>query len=139
MKFGEKVRELRKKAGMTQEELAKKAGIGLRTLKAYENGERYPKKREVYGILADILGVKQSYLLAEDEEFITTAAERYGASGQKDALEVLRQAAAVFAGGEVSEEDKLAFMHEIQALYLESKEIAKEKFTPRKYKDSKES
>ena len=139
MKFGEKVRELRKKAGMTQEELAKKAGIGLRTLKAYENGERYPKKREVYDILADILGVKKSYLLAEDEEFIATATERYGASGQKDALDVLRQAAAVFAGGEVSEEDKLAFMHEIQALYLESKEIAKEKFTPRKYKASKES
>ena len=38
MKFGEKVRELRKKCGMTQAELAKKAGLGLKTITNYEGG-----------------------------------------------------------------------------------------------------
>ena len=46
----------------------------------------------------------------------------------------LGQAAAVFAGGELSDEDRLAFMTEIQQLYLESKDIAAKKFTPKKYR-----
>jgi hypothetical protein len=46
----------------------------------------------------------------------------------------LSQAAAVFAGGELSDEDRLAFMTEIQELYLESKDIAAKKFTPKKYR-----
>ena len=51
---------------------------------------------------------------------------------------MLTQAAAVFAGGELSDEDRLTFMTEIQQLYLESKDIAAKKFTPKKYrKDEK--
>jgi len=46
----------------------------------------------------------------------------------------LEQAAALFAGGELSETDQLAFLHNMQALFLESKQIAKEKFTPNKYR-----
>lgn len=37
---------------------------------------------------------------------------------------VLTKAAAVFAGGELSDDDRLAFMTEIQQLYLEFKDIA---------------
>jgi hypothetical protein len=46
----------------------------------------------------------------------------------------LKQAAALFAGGELSETDQLAFLHNMQALFLESKEIARQKFTPNKYR-----
>ena len=42
----------------------------------------------------------------------------------------------MFAGGELSDEDKTAFMDEIQSLYLDSKKRAK-KFTPKKYLDAK--
>ena len=38
----------------------------------------------------------------------------------------------MFAGGELSDDDKTAFMDEIQMLYLDSKKRAK-KFTPKKY------
>ena len=38
----------------------------------------------------------------------------------------------MFAGGELTDEDKLAFMHEIQSLYFDSKDRAK-KFTPKKF------
>ena len=38
----------------------------------------------------------------------------------------------MFAGGELSDEDKTSFMDEIQLLYLDSKMRAK-KFTPKKY------
>ena len=62
MKFGEKVRELRKKCGMTQAELAKKAGLGLKTITNYESGSTYPQNREVYATLAEILGCEADYL-----------------------------------------------------------------------------
>ena len=38
----------------------------------------------------------------------------------------------MFAGGELSDEDKTALMDEIQMLYLDSKMRAK-KYTPKKY------
>lgn len=137
MRFAEKIKEARQAKNMTQAELASEAGISLRTITNYENGSRYPKKREIYGKLASILGVEVNYLLTEDEEFITEASERYGIKGEQDAKAVLTQAAAAFAGGELSDEDKLAFMTEIQQLYLESKDIAAKKFTPKKYRKEK--
>lgn len=40
---GEKIRSVRQKANLTQEELARKAGIATITLRQYENGKRQPK------------------------------------------------------------------------------------------------
>ena len=134
MKFGEKVREERTKKGLTQPELGKLVGVTKRTIIGWESGERYPQKRELYDKLASVFGVPSNYLASEDEEFITAASEQYGIKGERDAKAVLAQAAAVFAGGELSDEDRLTFMTEIQQLYLESKDIAAKKFTPKKYR-----
>ena len=73
-----------------------------------------------------------NYLRTEDEEFITDVAQKYGTNGAKQAEAILEQTAALFAGGALSEDDQLAFLHEIQGLYLESKEKAK-RFTPKKF------
>lgn len=134
MKFGDKVRELRTKKELTQAELGKLAGVTKRTIAGWENDGRYPQRRDLYDTLAKVLEVPACYLASEEEEFITDAAERYGVKGERDAKSVLTQAAAVFAGGELSDEDRLAFMTEIQQLYLESKDIASKKFTPKKYR-----
>ena len=48
MKFCEKVKEARTKAGLKQDEFAKAIGVSLRTVSNYEAGTRYPKKRETY-------------------------------------------------------------------------------------------
>jgi len=133
MKFGDKVKDLRTQKKMTQAELAKVVGISPRTIFAYENEENYPRRREIYKNLAEFFGVELNYLLTEDEEFITEVTEQYGSKGQKQAMELLEQASALFAGGDLSEDDQLAFVHEIQQLYLDSKERAK-KFTPKKYR-----
>lgn len=134
MKFGDKVRELRTKKDITQEELGKRVGVTKRTVAGWENDGRYPQKRDLYDALAKVFDVPTSYLASEEEEFITGAAERFGVKGERDAKAVLTQAAAVFAGGDLSDEDRLAFMTEIQQLYLESKDIASKKFTPKKYR-----
>ena len=71
MTFGEKLRRARKEKGLTQAELANQAGLGLRTIIAYEKGETYPQKRSTYQTLADILGVQADDL--HNEETATPA------------------------------------------------------------------
>lgn len=62
MKYVNNLKDLRKKAGLTQDELAKKIGISKRTLAYWENGESNikPKKAE---LLADYFNVQVPYLL----------------------------------------------------------------------------
>ena len=137
MQFGGKLCAQRGKRGLTQEELGKALGISIRTVKNYENGNSHPKDRGVYFKLAEFFGVDVNYFLTEDEEFLTKAAELHGKKGREQAQALLDQAAVLFAGGELSDADQLAFVHNMQALYLESKGMAKAKFTPKKYRKAK--
>jgi transcriptional regulator with XRE-family HTH domain len=135
MKFGEKLREQRKARNLTQVELAETLGIARRTLISYETGTRYPHDRSVYSKFADFFSIDVNYFLTEDEEFLTEAAERFGRRGAAQAKSILEQTAAMFAGGELSDKDKAAFERDMKKLFLDSKERAREKFTPKKYKD----
>ncbi|MGI6019904.1 MAG: helix-turn-helix domain-containing protein [Lachnospiraceae bacterium] len=132
MTFGEKVKILRKTKNMSQKMLASEIGVSLRTVVGWEKEGRYPKQHEIYGRLADVLGCGISYLMTSNESFVTESAEMFGARGEKQAQQILEQTAALFAGGGLSDEDKTAFMDEIQMLYLDSKKRAG-KFTPKKY------
>lgn len=132
MTFGEKIKNLRKSKNLNQTQLANAIGVSLRTIRGWEIEGRYPKQHELYQKLADILGCDVSYLMTEDVSFVTEATEQYGSRGAKQAQQILEQAAAMFAGGELSDDDKTAFMDEIQMLYLDSKKRAK-KFTPKRY------
>lgn len=130
MKFCEKVKTLREKAGLTQKELALKIGVSLRTVTNYETGDRYPKKRELYKTIAEVLSCPVNYLLSEEEEFISAASESFGVKGEMDAKRILFEAKALFAGGEIPEEDARAFIDELERLYFDSKERAK-RFAPK--------
>ena len=132
MTFGEKIKNLRKSKHMNQTQLANAIGVSLRTIRGWEIEGRYPTQHDLYQKLADTLGCDVSYLMTEEESFITEASEQSGSRGAKQAQQIIEQAAAMFAGGELSDEDKTAFMDEIQMLYLDSKKRAK-KFTPKKY------
>ncbi len=54
--FGEKLRELRVAAGMTQEALARAAGLSLGNVRNYEQGLREPRWQNLFQ-LAAALGV----------------------------------------------------------------------------------
>lgn len=101
MKFCEKLKEARTRAGLKQEELAKALGVSLRTITNYESGERYPKKREIYYKLAELFHTEENYFLNEDEDFLLTAAEKYGSKGAKQARELMEEVSGLFAGGNV--------------------------------------
>ena len=123
MKFGEKLRKYRTEKGMTQSELAQKTGLKLNTISNYELGKTYPQNREVYTILADILGVNADYLHNENDDFITEATAKYGTRGAKQAKELVEEVTGLFAGGEMAEEDMDVMMKAIQDAYW----IAKKK------------
>jgi len=133
MKFGDKVKEKRLQRALTQDDLAKALGITKRTLCHYEAGHMHPRNRDIYRKLADVFGLDINYFLTEDEEFLTQVAEKYGRKGLSQAESILQQTSALFAGGGLSEKDQLAFIQEIQRLYLDSKKRSREKFTPKKH------
>lgn len=133
MKFGEKLRKLRKEKGLTQAEVAKAVGIGRRSYVAYEQDGRYPRNRDTYGKLAEVLDCDVNYLYTEDEEFIERAAESYGSRGKRQAIQLVAELSGLFAGGELSEEDMDAVMIAMQKVYFDCKQDNK-KYTPRKYR-----
>lgn len=91
MKFCEKVKEARTKAGLKQDEFAKAIGVSLRTISNYEAGTRYPKKRETYYKMAEVLKVDVNYLLTDDEEFLLNAESKYGRNGARQAKELMAE------------------------------------------------
>lgn len=62
MTMGERIKVARKKAGLTQEKLAKKCGIATITIGQYERNKREPNIETIFN-LAEKLNVSASYLL----------------------------------------------------------------------------
>ena len=138
MNFGEKLKDLRTQKEWSQEELAKQMGVTRRTIGGYEAGTTYPRTRDMYAKLAELLETDVNYLITENEEFMTEVGSFYGRRGQAQASEILCQTRELFAGGSLSEEDQKAFAIEMQRIFMDSKKVAREKFTPKKYRKNAE-
>lgn len=138
MKFGEKLKKLRLEKNVSQEEAAKAAGVSRRTYISYEQEGRYPRNRQVYAALAEFFGINPNYLLTEDEEFVSAAADQYGTRGKRQAEQLVAELSGMFAGGELSESDKDAVMIALQKAYFDCKKDNK-KYTPKKYRKESES
>ena len=78
MSVGEKIRIARKKAGLTQEALAKKAGVATITIRQYELGKRQPRLEQL-DLIADALEVLPRYFLESkgDMNLYQNAADGY--------------------------------------------------------------
>ena len=70
MKFGEKLKLLRKGKNVSQIQVAKDLGISRRTYISYELDGRYPRNRDLYYKIADYFGVDVNYLLSENEDYL---------------------------------------------------------------------
>lgn len=66
MKFGEKLKELRQKRKLTQDEVATSIGVSRRAYIAYEQDNVRPRKQETYDKLAKTLGCDVNYLRIDD-------------------------------------------------------------------------
>ncbi len=133
MKFGEKVRKLRQEKGLTQRELAKQAGLGLKTITNYESGSTYPKSRRVYETLAGILDCEVEYLNGEGGDFVALTQAEFGYRGKKEAQKLMEELTGLFAGGEMAEEDMDELMYAVQEAYVLAKRKNK-KYAPKRYR-----
>ena len=123
MKFGEKLKKLRAEKGLTQQDVSEAIGVSRRTYVSYEQEGRYPRKREIYVKLADAFKCDVNYLMTEDEEFVTSSGEKYGNRGKRQAEELVAEISGMFAGGDISEEDKDAVFLALQRAYVLAKEV----------------
>ncbi|MFR1517324.1 MAG: helix-turn-helix domain-containing protein [Clostridia bacterium] len=141
MTFGEKIKRLRLAQNLSQINLAAKTGISERSIYTYEQMGIMPRSGNVRKI-AEALNVSVSYLLDEEETdprknidhdiFIANAKNEYGYKGAREATDILSRASALFAGGELDDAAKDLFFQSIMEVYLESKEEARAKFTPKR-------
>ena len=67
MQMGERIRQLRLKKGLTQEELGKYIGVQKSAIRKYEKGEVTNLKRSSIEILANLFNVTPSYLMCIDD------------------------------------------------------------------------
>ena len=141
MTFGEKLKKARLALNYSQSEVAELSGISERSLYTYEQTGTMPRSGNIRK-LAEVLNVSVGYLMDEDETdtkkdidhdiFIANAKNEYGSKGAKEATDILTRASALFAGGELDDSAKDLFFQSLMEVYLESKEEARAKFTPKR-------
>lgn len=144
MEFGSKIRAARLAAGLTQKALSEKVGLTTRTIQLYEANDRQPKNATAIIALAAALDVPTEYFLSEQElikvqeqeAFLQQAEKTYGSRGRAQAQLILEQTSALFAGGELAEEDQEAFFRTMSEIYFDAKQQAK-KYTPKKHRAPK--
>lgn len=138
MGFKERLKEKRLEAGLTQVELAGKAGVTTRTIQNYELGNRKPANMEVIQRIADALNTTTEYLLGSSGAYVVEAQERGGAKAARDIEELVSEVTGLFAGGELSEEAIEGAMKALNDAYWMAKEKNR-KYTPKKYRKSADS
>ena len=141
MTFSDKIKRSREVVKMTQLELAKAVGVSQRTIASYESGGARAR-RSTTEKLANALKVSVKYLSddsctnpledIEKDEYMDQARALYGAKGVCDMEELLRENTALFAGGELSQEQKDAFFQAVMTAYVTCKQEASKKFTTKK-------
>jgi len=132
MTFNERLKEIREKKGLTQEQLAKLSGLSTRMIQNYEKNSRpqFDNAKK----LATALEVSVYDILSESGTLIAEAGERYGARGAKQAEQLMAEVTGLFAGGEMAEEDMDVMMKAITDAYWIAKEKNK-KYAPKRYKE----
>ena len=136
MTFSDKIKVAREQAGLTQQQLADSTGVSKRTIASYESGGAIARASTMLK-LAKALNVSSKYLSddscldpidIEKDGYLEEARERYGSSGARDVDQLLRDNAALFAGGELSQKQKDQFFEAVMRAYVACKDDAKVKF-----------
>lgn len=131
MSFKERLKEQRCHAGLTQVELANKAGVTPRTIQNYELGTRSPKNIEVVQNLALALSCPVEQLLDSSSLYVIGAQQRGGAKAARDIEELVQEVTGLFAGGQLDDEALEGAMRALNDAYWLAKEKNK-KYAPKR-------
>lgn len=145
MTFSDKIKLSRELCNLTQQQLADKVGVSKRTIASYESSGAIARSSTMRK-LAKALNVSYDYLTndnitdpkqgIEKIEYIEEARNQFGNRAAKEVDELLERNAALFAGGELSEDAKDAFFTAVTKAYLECKEQAKKTYGRKKKTES---
>lgn len=137
MTFSDKIKRARGVADLTQQELADMVGVSKRTIASYESTDAIARRSTIEK-LAAALKVSVRYLTdpecsdpladIEKDAHVLEARRLYGSAGARDIDALLSENAALFAGGDLSQEQKDAFFEAVMKAYITSKDAAKAKF-----------
>lgn len=135
MTIGEKIKLLRKRARMTQAELAEIISVTTRSVIYFEKNQRHPsedvmtKLSEVFGVHEDILSDDHRDLeLTKEEKFIQRAKSEDNKLGKTEAERFLEKCRVFFAGGSVSEDDMDLVFESLTEIFFDAKRKAKDKY-----------
>ena len=121
MEFGEKIRNARAQCGLSQNGLAEKSGLSLRSIQNYESGQRHPANISIVKNIASALGVSYEYLLDDKAQYVLDAAQKGGESAATDIDRLLSDLQGLFAGGTLSQKDRDKVMKAVNEIYWETK------------------
>lgn len=114
--IGKKIKDLRIKFSLTQEELAEKLEIKHQTIYKYENGIIKNIKYETIEKLSKIFNVTPQYLLGLDDDDTSIPSKE----------ELRQRVAAFYQNKKISDESKDEFFKEIQEIFFQER-LKKEK------------
>ncbi|OMD31336.1 helix-turn-helix domain-containing protein [Paenibacillus odorifer] len=137
--------ELLKKHNVTPYRVAKETGITTATFTSWKQGKYTPKQDKLQKI-ADYFGVKIDYLMGTEKETDTDEDKPYYALTDKDDKDIAKELerlladlesseALAFHGEPMDEETKRLFAISLENSLRLGREMAKKKFTPKKYRD----
>ena len=135
MTIGEKIKLLRKRARMTQAELAEKLAVTTRAVIYFEKEQRNPsddvmtKLSAVFNVPEDVLSDDRRILeLTKEEKFIQRAKTEDLKRGKTEAERFLEKCRVFFAGGSVSDEDMDLVFESLTEIFFDAKRKAKESY-----------
>lgn len=132
MPFGERLKQKRLEANLSQQKLAEIVGISARSIQNYENNKRYPNSLATTVKIAEALGTTSNFLLGEEGQYIIEAAQKGGTKAKNDIKTLVEQVSGLFAGGELDDDDKDAAMQALSEAYWIAKKESK-KYIPKKF------
>lgn len=130
MNFNEVLKDYRKKNKLTQAELAKKIGVTTRALQNWETQTSFPTITKTIKSIVDVLGMSFSEIFSEEDQFMMNVRENSGARAQREAKMLISRAGALFAGGELTDEDQQEVLKAIMDAYVEAKK-ENQKYIPK--------
>jgi len=142
--LGDRLRKLRTKKKITQEELGRKVNVTKVSISGYENGNRNPDT-DTLQKLADYFNVSTDYLLGRTDNLDGNSIPELTKKDEKDIAKDLEDIInnlstdgyAQFDGRSIEdldEDDKELLIASLENSMKLAKRLAKDKFTPKKYK-----
>ena len=90
MLIGNRIKELRKKKGLTQEQLGKLINLTKVSISCYESEKRSPDL-ETFETLVDALDTTPDYLLGRDKLVVAEDEEEYKTYLSKNDIEIIKE------------------------------------------------